>query len=169
MSESQQMVSLCALAAGERRFGIDTRRIREVLGRRPVQSVPLAPGYIGGILPYRGEVLTAVSFRALLGLAPMEGESCVLVLGGKAEHDEGERFGLMVDSVCGVVTQPPDAIVPNASTLDETSRLLFAGAYRMPDGLLVQLQPERLCPASLRASGVFDFEKGGLDANADRR
>lgn len=162
-----EMISLCSLAAGERRFGIDTRRIREVLGRRLVQPVPLAPAYLGGIMAYRGEVLTTVSFRALLGMPPFAEESCVLVLGGKAEHGEAERFGLMVDAVCGVVAQDSGALMENASTLDEVSRMLFAGAYRMAGGLLVQLLPDRLSPAELAGCGMFGKET--QDANADCR
>ena len=158
-SDAPEMISLCSLAAGDRQFAIDTRKIREVLGRRCVQTVPLAPGYIGGILPYRGEVLTAVSFRALLGLAPHTEESCVLVLGGRAsgrEHAEDcERFGLMVDRVCGVVTLERRSLVPNPSTLDEASRVLFDGAYRMSQGLLVQLNPEQLSPALVAGCGLF--------------
>ncbi len=51
-----------------RRFGIDTRKIREVLGERDLQRVPMAPAFIAGVVPYRGEVLTTVNLRALLGL-----------------------------------------------------------------------------------------------------
>ena len=78
--DEEDRVSLCLLLTGDGRYGIDTRKIREVLGGRTVQRVPLAPAYIGGIVPYRGEVLTAVSFRALLGMVPYPGESAVLVL-----------------------------------------------------------------------------------------
>ena len=46
---------------------------------------------------------------------------------------------------------------PNPSTLDERSRALFAGAYKLKDSLLVMLDPERLDPMRLggaRAAGV---------------
>ena len=61
-------VSLCSLRAGTGLYGVDTPQIREVLGPSVPQRVPLAPEYIAGVVPYRGEVLTTVSFRALLGL-----------------------------------------------------------------------------------------------------
>ena len=64
------MVSVCdcSLRAGTGCLRIDTRQIREVLGATAPQRVPLAPAYIAGVVPYRGEVLTTVSLRALLGL-----------------------------------------------------------------------------------------------------
>ena len=70
-------VSLCSLCAGSGLYGIDTTQIRKVLGHTTPQRVPLAPEYIAGVVPYRGEVLTAVSLRVLLGL---EHEALIRVL-----------------------------------------------------------------------------------------
>ena len=152
LAPEMETVSLCSLTAGGKMFGIDTRSICEVLGNRVLQAVPLAMGYIGGVVPYRGEVLMAVSLCALLGTTPAARESCVLVLdGGEGE----ERFGLMVDSVGGVLTVQAGAYAVNPSTLDAQSKALFEGAYRMSSGLLVQLCPERLRPARLAACGLF--------------
>ena len=66
--DENDAVSLCSMFAGSESFGIDTRKIREVLGKRELQRVPMAPAFIGGVVPYRGEVLTTVNFRALLGM-----------------------------------------------------------------------------------------------------
>lgn len=145
-------VSLCSLLVGGRHFGVDTRKVREVLGRRALQRVPLAPAYIGGVVPYRGEVLTAVSLRALLKMPATAEQSCLLVLD---DEGEGERFGLMVDSVGGVVVAEQGAFSRNPSTLDDASRGLFAGAFQLSDGLMVQLDPEKLKPARLAESGLF--------------
>ena len=89
-------VSLCSMFAGSESFGIDTRKIREVLGNRDLQRVPMAPAFIGGVVPYRGEVLTTVDFRALLGMGEHTEATCVLVL---EDEDGEERFGLVVDAV----------------------------------------------------------------------
>ena len=86
---ARELLSLCSLMAGGRLFGIDTRMIREVLGKARLNRVPLAPAYIGGVLAYRGEVVTAVSLRALLGGPAAEGTRCVLVLDGDQNE---ERF-----------------------------------------------------------------------------
>lgn len=165
--------SVCTLEAGGRLFGIDTRRIREVLNKRVVQRVPLAPAFLGGIVPYRGEVLTTVSLRAVLGLPAADGGSCVLVLdedpadprevdnpGAAVERDEmrreDRRFGLMVDSVGLVMLLPRSTLAPNPSTLDARARTLFAGVFRLPaGGLLVQLHAPALRPADLAASPLF--------------
>ena len=152
IAEGEDVMSMCSLMSGGRLFGIDTRTIREVLGKGELNRVPLAPAYVGGVIAYRGEVVTAVSLRALLGLAPAEGKSCVLVLDGDVHE---ERFGLMVDGVGGVVMVSRRQAAANPSTLDEASKALFSGAFRTDEGLLVQLNPERLKPSRLAETGLF--------------
>jgi purine-binding chemotaxis protein CheW len=151
--DAQELLSLCSLKAAGKLFGIDTRMIGEVLGSAArLNRVPLAPAYVGGVLAYRGEVVTAVSLRVLLGDAAVDGPSCVLVLDG---DENEERFGLLVDSVGGVVMVERGMMAANPSTLDEASRALFSGAFRTEEGLLVQLDPERLKPSRLAESRLF--------------
>jgi purine-binding chemotaxis protein CheW len=144
--------SLCSLVIGGRLFGIDTRMIREVLGSGRVNRVPLAPAFIGGVMAYRGEVVTVVSLRALLGLADSTEQGCVLVL---EPGDNDECFGLTVDRVGGVVTVQQKTMAANPSTLDDASRVHFSGSFRTEEGLLVKLNPVHLHPAHLAASGLF--------------
>jgi purine-binding chemotaxis protein CheW len=167
IQEESESISLCSFHAGDGDFGIDTRKVCEVLGERTLHRVPMAPIFIGGIVPYRGEVLTTVNFRALLDLDEYTGKSCVLVL----EDDEaGERFGLVVDAVGGVVTLNRDMLEANPCTLEARERWLFDGAYKRRAGLLVQLDPLRLRPSRLAETGLFRQKvNGGTDASTDRR
>jgi purine-binding chemotaxis protein CheW len=154
--ELANSVSLCSLRTGPGLFGIDTRKIHEVLGATAPQRVPLAPEYIAGVVPYRGEVLTTVCLRVLLGLEQLPGSHCVLVLD---DEDSGEHFGLLVDWVGGVVTMGPTAHEANPSALDPRSMALFDGTYRMPTELMVRLDPQRLRPSRLAESGLFAASK----------
>jgi purine-binding chemotaxis protein CheW len=167
IEDESDAVSLCSLFAGSESFGIDTRKIREVLGKRDLQRVPMAPAYIGGVVPYRGEVLTTVNLRSLLGMEENGAASCVLVL----EDEEGaERFGLMVDEVGGVVTVTRHMLETNPCTLTARGKWLFDGAYKMQTGLMVQLDPAKLRPSRLSESGLFkQREMGGTDASTDSR
>ena len=125
---------------------------REVLGKRELQRVPMAPAYIGGVVPYRGEVLTTVNFRALLGMGEYAESSCVLVL---EDEEGGERFGLVVDAVGGVVTVNQKMLEANPCTLEARGKWLYDGAYKMQTGLLVQLDPQKLRPSRLAETGLF--------------
>jgi purine-binding chemotaxis protein CheW len=137
-------IEVCSVRAGEIVFGVPIMRILEILGALTTQPVPLAPAFIGGLVHYRGEVLTAVSLRSLLEMPQRDGVSDILVFEGPSGY-----FGVLVDAVGEVITVLPEAFEPNPSTLDDCRKALFAGACKLKDGLLVMLDPDRLDPMRL--------------------
>jgi purine-binding chemotaxis protein CheW len=159
--EEDDSTSLCSMYAGDESFGIDTGKIREVLGKRELERVPMAPPFVAGVVPYRGDVLTTVSFRALLGLSESDEAGCVLVL---EDSDGEERFGLLVDAVGGVVIVNRKMLEANPCTLEARCKWLFDGAYKMPNGLMVQLDPQKLRPSRLAETGMFKL--GAMGENA---
>ncbi len=137
---------VCSVRAGQTFFGIPIAHILEIMGGARPLRVPLAPSFIGGLVHYRGDVLTAVSLRRVLGLPPREGAQDILVI-----ENGGWCFALLVDAVGEVLKVSAGDHEPNPSTLDEHCKALFAGAYKLQDKLLVMLDPERLDPRKLRA------------------
>ena len=148
---AETFVEMCSVRVGQTMFGVPITHILEIVGSARPQPVPLAPEFVGGLVHYRGDVLTTVSLRQLLGLPAQEGKQDILVL-----ESAGGCFGLLVDSVGEVLTVSSADHEPNPSVLDQRRRALFAGAYKLKDGLLVLLDPERLDPMRL----------GGLGASA---
>jgi purine-binding chemotaxis protein CheW len=141
---AETLVEMCSVRVGPTLFGVPITHILEIVGSARPQPVPLAPRYVGGLVHYRGDVLTTVSLRQLLGMPPNEGKQDILVL-----ESSGGCFGLLVDSVGEVLTVSSADHEPNPSILDERRRKLFAGAYKLKDSLLVMLDPDRLDPMRL--------------------
>ncbi len=142
--ESSPLLEMCSVRVGQTLFGVPITHILEIVGGATPQWVPLAPEFVGGLVHYRGDVLTTVSLRQLLGLAAQESRQDLLVL-----ESAGGCFGLLVDSVGEVLTVSLADHEPNPSVLDERRSALFAGAYKLKEGLLVMLDPERLDPLRL--------------------
>ena len=145
--KNEALVEVCSVRVGTTLFGIPIQHILEIVGSARPQPVPLAPGFVGGLVHYRGDVLTTVRLRYLLDLPPLDGPQDILVL-----ESEGGCFGLLVDSVGEVLQVSTADYEPNPSILDERRRALLAGAYKLKDSLLVMLDPERLDPARLGAA-----------------
>jgi len=141
---SGAMAEMCSVRLGTTLFGVPISHILEIVGAARPQPVPLAPAYVGGLVHYRGDVLTTVSLRQLLDMPPREGTQDILVL-----ESSGGCFGLLVDSVGEVLTVSPGDHEANPSTLDERHKSLFAGAYKLKNELMVMLDPDRLDPIHL--------------------
>ncbi|GAC1419637.1 MAG: hypothetical protein NVSMB62_12590 [Acidobacteriaceae bacterium] len=138
------MVSLCALRADGQLYGIETCAVREVVQNLHPQPIPLAPAAIAGLAVYRGDVLTIVSLRSLLGLNKEFAGGRIVVM----DDDSGEEpFGLAVDTVEDVLMIRESTLEPNPSTLDMQSARFFAGAYSTPYGLIVSLDVKTLAPS----------------------
>ena len=135
---------VCSVRIENRKFGLSIRNVIEILGKTSSQPVPLAPSFIGGMVHYRGDVLTVVSLRRLLEMSDPEGTQDILVV-----ESTGTIFGLLVDSVGEVLTVHAEDYEPNPCTLDQKRSGLFAGAYKLQNQLIVMLDPERLDPMRL--------------------
>jgi purine-binding chemotaxis protein CheW len=148
------LLEMCSVRVGSTLFGLPITHILEIVGHTCPQDVPLAPEFVGGLVHYRGDVLTTVSLRQLLGLSRQNANAKG---GNVSSHDiivlesSAGCFGLLVDSVGEVLTVSSSDHELNPSTLDAHRSALFAGAYKLQQGLLVMLDPERLDPMHLGA------------------
>jgi purine-binding chemotaxis protein CheW len=140
-------IEMCSVRLGETMFAVPIRHILEIIGSACPQPVPLAPKFVGGLIHYRGDVLTTVSFRHLLGLPPVDRPQDILVF-----ESIGGCFGVLVDAVGEVLTVSSNDCEPNPSTLDEHKKSLFTGSYNLDGRLLVTFDPERLDPLNLAAT-----------------
>jgi purine-binding chemotaxis protein CheW len=121
---------------GDMLLGIDIAVADEINRHVDVTPVPHAPKFVRGVLNLRGEVVTVVDLRMILGLPPAEGSSgarTVIVRSG------GEQIGLRVDRVADVVRAKSDqiaAVPPNLNGLDGR---FFKGVFQLASELLVVL------------------------------
>ena len=138
---------VCSIRVGPTLFGMPIRHILEIVGTTRPQPVPLAPAYVGGLVHYRGDVLTTVSLRYLLGLPAVEGKQDILVI-----ESGGTCFGLLVDSVGEVLTVSSSDYEATPTTVVDQRKKLLAGAYKLKEGLLVMLDADRLDPLRLSAA-----------------
>jgi purine-binding chemotaxis protein CheW len=157
--KNEALVEVCSVRVGATLFGIPIQHILEIVGKARPQPIPLAPGFVGGLIHYRGDVLTTVSLRYLLDLPPLDGAQDVLVL-----ESEAGCFGLQVDSVGEVLSVSGVDYEPNPSILIERRRTLLAGAYKLKDSLLIMLDPERLDPAQLGPARLDPARVGAAKA-----
>jgi len=147
-SVTAELVEMCSVHVGDGLFGIPISHILEIVGSARPQRVPLAPSFVGGLVHYRGDVLTTVSLRQLLDLPPREGSQDLLVV-----ESSGGCFGLLVDTVGEVLQVSSADFEANPSTVNERRRALIAGAYKLKGGLMIMLDPERLEPMRLAKAG----------------
>ena len=126
----------CTLRVGELLIGVDIRRVDEINRHLDVTPVPLAPKCVRGVINLRGEVVTVVDLRTVLGLAPnapASGTHNVVV------HWRGEQIGLVADGIGDVLTIRSDAVDRLPANFPPATARFFQGVFRLPTELLLVL------------------------------
>jgi purine-binding chemotaxis protein CheW len=141
---NEVLTEVCSVRLGETLYGIPITHILEIVGGARPERVPLAPEFVGGLVHYRGDVLTTVTVRRLLEMEEQEAAQDILVLEGAHGY-----FGLLVDAVGEVLTVSSKDYEANPSILEDRRRVILAGAYKLDGQLLVMLDPEHLDPIRL--------------------
>lgn len=91
-------------ALGKQEFGIDISKVREIIGRLPIRSIPEAPPFVKGVINLRGKVIPVMDLRLRFGMEEVEAteRSCIIVLEHIADGAV-TNVGVAVDSVTEVL------------------------------------------------------------------
>ncbi len=147
MSEIQQEVStdtgrqIATFRVGEMIFGIDVMMVQEVIRFQRMTVVPLAPPAVKGLINLRGQILTAIDLRELLGMEPRGEDERPMNVVFKSGQDE---MSLLVDKIDDVLELDPRRLEPTPETLDEEYKNLVGSVYKLDQGLLLILSPDKV-------------------------
>ncbi|MFC7292155.1 chemotaxis protein CheW [Hirschia litorea] len=120
---------------GSQTFGTSVLEVHDVFRPTQVTKVPLAKPDIAGVLNLRGRIVTAIDARARLGLPPREGDPDDIMAIGIEQN--GESFGLIIDTVGEVVRLEDVNLEKNPVNLDPIWASVSKGVHRLGDKLLI--------------------------------
>jgi purine-binding chemotaxis protein CheW len=131
-----ETLELATFYVGDLLVGADIRQVEEINRQMDVTPLPHVPSFVLGVMNLRGNVVTVVDLRTILGMPPSDSSRRshnVIV-----RHD-GERIGLAVDRIADVVHAPLNAIDELPANFDAVDSRFLQGVYAMDDGLLLVL------------------------------
>ena len=127
----RECLEVVSFMLGQEKYGVETRYVREVCPLNELTPLPGTPPFVLGIVNVRGQVLSVIDIRKLFDL-PQKGVGDldrVIVL----QHG-GMEFGILANSILGVVQVPTDDLQPSLPTLDGPSRGVSQGCHAGSDG-----------------------------------
>jgi purine-binding chemotaxis protein CheW len=133
-------VQLGTFYVGDLFVGIEIEKVQEINRRTDMVPAPGAPPQVRGVVNLRGEVVTVLDLRWVLGLPTVEvsPQSRNVVT-----HADGELIGLLVDRVADIVSISNTDISPAPPNLDIDSEFV-RGVYRTKKEILLVLKLERV-------------------------
>jgi len=122
-------------------FGIDVRRVQEVIRYQEMTRTPLANPVVRGLINLRGQIVTALDLRRRLELP--DRPAADLPVNVVVQTDDG-AVSLLVDEIGEVLTVPEAAFEPPPETLRGKTRAMIRGAYKLEGRLLLVLDTDEL-------------------------
>jgi purine-binding chemotaxis protein CheW len=132
---------LCTFFVGDGYFGIPVEQVQEIVRPQPITPVPLAPRVVRGLINLRGQILTAIDLRRRLNVPERPGDQ--LPLNVVVRTADG-ALSLLVDEIGDVVEVLEDTFERSPETLQGVSRELILGVHKLPQGLLLILDTEKV-------------------------
>ncbi len=131
---------LMTFYVGRHWCGVDVEAVQEVVTFAGLTPVPLAPAEVAGLANLRGHIMTVLDLRRLLelGEAGAGSPGYGIVLGG------GQAVALLADRPGEVAAVADEDFEPPPETLQGSVREKILGAFKLPEGLLLVLNLERL-------------------------
>ena len=139
MAQSSQF---CTFYLNELLFGIELRRVQEVLRYVGMTPVPLAPPVVSGLINLRGQIVTAIDLRRRLDLKPRPtGAQPMNVV----VRSEDGSVSLLVDEIGDVVEVQEESFEQPPETLHGKLRTVILGVHKLDHRLMHVLDTERAC------------------------
>jgi purine-binding chemotaxis protein CheW len=121
---------------GEALFGVPIEQVDEINRHLALTPVPHAPAYVRGVINLRGDVVSVVDLRAILG---METATITRSTRNVIVHYSAEHIGLVVDRVADVVTVRAKELDSPPANMRGAAGRYYGGVYKLDHALMVVL------------------------------
>jgi purine-binding chemotaxis protein CheW len=148
-ADADALIQCVTFYVGDSLLGVPIQQIDEINRFLDLTPVPHGPAYVRGVINLRGEVVTVVDLRTILGLEPAEmtrNTRNVII------NFNGEHVGLVVDRVADVVAARSDEIDRPPANLRGVDGCFYRGVYKLDSELMVLLDVEQVLTAGSVAS-----------------
>lgn len=148
-SRQRNHLELATFALDRDRMGIPVEQVDEIHHPSDLTPVPHAPPCVRGVMNLRGEVVTVIDLRVILGYPPavLTRQTCNMVV-----RWGGERVGLLVDRIGDVVSVAPDGIEPPPANIPPSRGRFLRGVCKLEAGVLSVLDLEQALALDEEAS-----------------
>jgi len=115
-------------------YGVSANLVKEILTEVSVTNLPRMPEHVLGVFNLRGQIVSAIDYRILLGQEAGASE-CAMVV-----DIEDNQIGVLVDDVDKMVDIDRTTIVPVPYQSSNESQRLITGMCSLPtDNLTVMI------------------------------
>lgn len=140
-SQATGTIQLVSFQLAKELYGIEIRRVREIILITEITNIPQTPHYVKGLINLRSTVIPVIDLRALFGLpeSAMTDESRIMVL-----QASGKTIGIVVDAVSEVLRVKEEQVAPPPPTVVVAGKEYLTGLVKRDKQLLILLDIDKI-------------------------
>jgi len=133
---SGREIQLATFYVDDLLLGLEIYQVQEINRLLDVTTVPHSPKEVLGVINLRGEVVTVVNLRTVLGIEAkaMTPESRNLIV----SHD-GELIGLCVDRIADILSLSSEDMMPAPTNISAVDGRFFTGVFTLDNEIIARL------------------------------
>ncbi len=151
---TDQNLHLVTFFINGQHFGIELSKAQEIVSSQPMTAIPTADEHFAGLINLRGQIVTAIDLRLLLGFEPLENRDSLMNL---VIQYNGDTSSLLFDSVGDVLEVAPHNVEAPPRTLALNLSQYVQAVVKLESHLLMLLNID----------AIVDKQKGnkeGIDS-----
>ena len=125
---------------GDEIYGVEVKRVREILLIKDILPVPGAPDYVLGITNIRGSVVTVVDGRKRMELQAVEYTDVTRMI---VLESENSAAAIVVDNVSDIIDMPESAINSNPTLNNSEDSRFNSGVVTGLETLIIILNVDK--------------------------
>ena len=133
-------------------FGVEVLNVQEVLRYQDMTEVPLAASEIRGLINLRGQIITAIDLRNRMKLPPRPEDQKPMNV---VIQTNDEVISFLVDSIGDVLEVNDEAFEEAPRTVDDSTRELVTGVYKLEGALMMVLDAAKAADVSTSQDPTF--------------
>lgn len=129
----------CTFYLDDNFLGIAVTEVQEVFKYQHMTSVPLSSDVVAGLINLRGQIVTALDLRKVMGIEALKDRLPMNIV---VRGDDGP-LSLLVDEIGDVVEVETEFFEEPPETLEVSFRHLIKGVYKLEGKLMLVLDLQR--------------------------
>lgn len=132
----QGPLQVATFLVGELRVGVQIHCVQEITRQLALAHVAHAPACVRGVMNLRGDVVTVIDPRVVLGMSPAV---CGKLSRNVIIQFDDELIGLWVDEVLDILSIPEADIEPPPANINSVDGRFFVGVYSQSGRIITLL------------------------------
>lgn len=158
--KEDEVIKFAVFKIGEEDFGVEIKRVVEILKTQRIYSLPELPDFLSGLITVRNEVIPILDLRRRFGIqSSLKKERIIIV------WCDSEKIGLLIDEIKEIISLTDEEVIGPPSIFKGLKRKYLRGIGRKDDRIIILLNIDDILTSEEKimlkeSEGIFDKDAG---------